>query len=77
MQSDIEIIALLNDLLGRAKRGEITSIMVGMSLGSVQYAMTLAGNYAQNPMDALAVVERIRYRLNVLAESQELPCPAF
>ena len=66
-----ETIEHLEDLLERAKNGEILGLVFCVKLGLKRHAMGISGRYLDDPVLAVAVTARMNHRLNAAADSLE------
>lgn len=67
-----ETIKLLEELLERARLGEILGLVFCVRLGVKAHAMGVSGHYLEDPVMAIAVTARMNHRLNVAADDIEL-----
>ncbi len=66
-----ETVETLEKLLEQARRGEIHGLLFCVRLGIKSHAMGLAGEYAKDPVMAVAVTSRMLHRLNIYADENE------
>lgn len=65
-----DTISALEDMLGRAKRGEIRGLCFSFKLDDKNHAMGLTGEYATDPTDVLAIASRLAFEVNMLVRGQ-------
>jgi hypothetical protein len=63
---DRDTINVLEDLLERAKRGEIRGMCFAIKTDVAHHGIGLTGEYIEDPTDVLAVVSRIEFEVNML-----------
>jgi hypothetical protein len=59
-------VSALEDMLARAKRGEIRGLCFAFKLDAGHHGIGLTGEYFTDPTDVLAVVSRIEFEVNLL-----------
>jgi len=65
-----DTISALEDMLARAKRGEIHGLCFAFKLDDRHHGIGLTGEYVDDPTDVLAVVSRIAFEINFLVRER-------
>jgi hypothetical protein len=65
-----ETVAVLEELLDQARRGEITGLAFACKVGDKNHGIGLTGDYRDDPISTLAVVSRIAHVLNGLYDNR-------
>ncbi len=65
-----ETVAVLEELLDQARRGEITGFAFACKIGAQNHGIGLTGDYREDPIAALAVTARIAHVLNGLYDNR-------
>lgn len=61
-----DTISALEDMLGRAKRGEILGLCFSYKIDQGHHGIGLTGEYITDPTDVLAVASRINFEVNMI-----------
>lgn len=61
-----DTINVLEDLLARAKRGEVLGLCYAFKRNAGHHGIGLTGEYIDDPTDVLAVASRIDFEVNML-----------
>jgi hypothetical protein len=72
---DRDTINVLEDLLKRAKRGEVRGICFAIKTDIGHHGIGLTGEYITDPTDVLAVVSRIDFEVNMLIREHNATNP--
>lgn len=66
-----DTIQALEDLLTRAKAGQIRGIGFFFTTGSRRHRLGLTGHYIRDPFDALACATRLEYKINQIISTAD------
>jgi len=65
-----DTVKALEDMLARAKRGEIRGLCFAYKIDDRNHGIGLTGEYITDPTDVLAVVSRIEFEVNMLVRER-------
>lgn len=65
-----DTITALEDMLARAKRGEILGLCFAFKTDAKHHGICLTGEYVDDPTDVLAVASRIDFEVNMLVRER-------
>lgn len=66
-----DMIEALEDLLGRARKGQLRGFAFAIKVGSRRHRVGFTGTYWDDPTEALGCVTRMEYKLNQLISSRD------
>lgn len=66
-----DIIAALRDLLRRAEQNQLRGFVFAIKTGPKRHRIGLAGEYLDDPAQALGIVTRMEYKCNQLISAQD------
>jgi hypothetical protein len=65
-----DTISALEDMLARARRGEVLGLCFAFKTGPGHHGIGLTGEYISDPTDVLAVASRISIEVNMLVRER-------
>jgi hypothetical protein len=65
-----DTVSALEDMLARARRGEILGLCFAYKIDQKNHGIGLTGEYITDPTDVLAVVSRIEFEVNMLVRER-------
>jgi hypothetical protein len=66
-----DILEALRDLTQRAERNQLRALVFAFKTGTRRHRYGLAGEYRDDPVQALSVVTRMEYKVNQLISEQD------
>lgn len=66
-----ETVGVLEELLARATRGEITALAFAIKTGPRKHRIGITGEYWRDPVQVLGVVTRLEYRVNHIISGRD------
>lgn len=70
-----DTISALEDMLARAKAGQIQGLCFAYKIDDRNHGIALTGEYIEDPTDVLAVVSRIEFEVNQLVRERNTGAP--
>ena len=68
-----DTVAVLEELLSRAKAGQISGVVVGYRMGPLDHRVGVTGTYREDPVQGLAIAGRVAHVLNKMIDRRHLP----
>lgn len=66
-----QTILVMEHLLARAKRGEVSGFLFSIQIGEKQHSMGVCGGYLDDPTTGVAVASRMWRQLNTIVDQEQ------